>query len=410
MRDELAALVEHEADMLRARRRATRLVDAEERPPVEFPVVETLAERLARPPEPVTWHVEGWLPARGRAVMAAKAKVGKTHAALNLVRCLVDGLPWLGRDVVHQLAGKVAVFDFEMTEHQLAAWYRDLGIVGTDRVLVFPMRGRASVFDLRDDDLRERWAKLLVDQGVEFVVWDCLRPVMDALGLNEHNEAGVILTAFDALLERAGSPGALVVHHMGHTEERERGDSRIGDWPDVRWKLVQDEHGRYVSAYGRDVDQPEVAYALDPATRRMAYVGGSRSTVRQHTASAAVETLLTERGPLSKHAIETALGASGVARSDVRAAVEHLVANGLAVLVPGDRGAQLVTLSSPVRRTSPDLAGEVPRQFAAALHSGEVASGSEEGSELAAASCSCGVPPGASLPHRSTCPAIGGEA
>jgi hypothetical protein len=79
--------------------------------------------------------------------------------------------------------------------------------------------------------------------------------------LDEHRDAGRFLVALDALLTEAGIPDALVVHHMGHVNERARGDSRMRDWPDVEWRLVrQDENpasARFLSAYGCDVDVPE---------------------------------------------------------------------------------------------------------------------------------------------------------
>ena len=51
--------------------------------------------------------------------------------------------------------------------------------------------------------------------------------MLDALGLDEHRDAGRFLTAFDALLVEAGIRDAFVVTHMGHTNERARGDSRL---------------------------------------------------------------------------------------------------------------------------------------------------------------------------------------
>jgi hypothetical protein len=71
------------------------------------------------------------------------------------------------------------------------------------------------------------------------LILDCLRPILDATGLKEGNEAGVFLVAFDALLKQAGIAEAGIAHHMGHVGERFRGDSRLGDWPDAEWRLVR---------------------------------------------------------------------------------------------------------------------------------------------------------------------------
>ena len=67
---------------------------------------------------------------------------------------------------------------------------------------------------------------------------------------------------------------------MGHGQERSRGDSRIRDWPDAEWRLLRrnddpaSEHS--ISAFGRDIDQPEQRLAFEPGTRRLTIGGGSR--------------------------------------------------------------------------------------------------------------------------------------
>jgi hypothetical protein len=67
--------------------------------------------------------------------------------------------------------------------------------------------------------------------------------------------------AIDELLLEAGIDEALVVHHMGHSGERARGDSRLRDWPDVEWRLMRQDDDpaspRFLTAYGRDIDVPE---------------------------------------------------------------------------------------------------------------------------------------------------------
>ena len=92
---------------------------------------------------------------------------------------------------------------------------------------------------------------------------------MDALGLDEHSEAGRWLTAFDELLKEADIREALVVHHSGHGGERSRGDSRILDWPDGIWNLVRENKddlnsARFISAKGRDIDVAEGELHFDP--------------------------------------------------------------------------------------------------------------------------------------------------
>ena len=83
------------------------------------------------------------------------------------------------------------------------------------RCSVMSLRGRVSSFDLLD--ARDAG-------GVGRRAARCRRadprlsaPVLDALGLDEHREAGRFLVAFDALLIEAGVGEALVVHQPDTT-------------------------------------------------------------------------------------------------------------------------------------------------------------------------------------------------
>ncbi|MFD0855472.1 hypothetical protein ACFQ07_24735, partial [Actinomadura adrarensis] len=136
-------------------------------------------------------------------------------------------------------------------------------------------------FNILDPATRAVWATRLRSVGTGVVVFDCLRPVLDALGLDEHKDAGRFLVAFDALLEEAEADEAALVHHMGHNGERSRGDSRLLDWPDVTWRLVRKDHDdpsspRYFTAFGRDVDVPEGLLVYDQDARRLTLTEGTR--------------------------------------------------------------------------------------------------------------------------------------
>src|SRR5690606_25457399 len=98
--------------------------------------------------------------------------------------------------------GRVVVIDNELDPRQIKANYRAQGITHTDRVDIVPLRGRLSTFDITDPGVRAEWAARL--EGASVVIFDCLRPLIDALGLSEDKDAGRVLVAFDALLNDAG--------------------------------------------------------------------------------------------------------------------------------------------------------------------------------------------------------------
>jgi hypothetical protein len=244
------------------------------------------------------------------------------------------------------------VLDFEMGADQLDDWLRDQQIRNDDRVLVMPMRGRAALFDLLDDRLLAEWAKLLSDRGTGYLALDCLRPILDALGLDEHRDAGRFFVALDQLLTDAAIPDALVVHHMGHFGERSRGDSRIRDWPDVEWRLVRqdDQPGsaRYISAYGRGVDVIESELLYDPTSQHLTVVGGSRRDAAIRAALRDVTAVLEKADePLTSQAIELAMAGSEHKRATVRTALARGISRGVIHVQPGPRRSILHALLKP---------------------------------------------------------------
>ncbi len=352
---EFARAVEHETWTLRVREAGRDRVAAEKSATVELPATARLDRFLAVADEAVTFRVDRLWPVGGRVVLAAQHKAGKSTLVANLVRALVDAEPFLDAFGVAPV-GRVVVVDDELDERMLRRWLRDQGIRHADRVTVVPLRGRLSSFNILDPATRTRWAEHLGRVGV--LVFDCLRPALDALGLSEDKEAGRFLEALDELAAEAGIDELAVVHHMGHQGERSRGDSRILDWPDAVWRLVKDaedeETGagqvrRYLTAYGRDVDVPESLLAYDPATRRLSVAGGTRSDRKAGAASADVVASMADYGePLSGRAIEQRLADTEHPQKSVRAAVRRLVEAGQVEKQPrpGRGGGFLYSLSA----------------------------------------------------------------
>lgn len=346
---------------LRVRDEARRTFAAEQRGVVELPEVLTLRERLGRPRAPQRWRIDDWQPVGARVLLAAQFKAGKTTLTGNLTRSLVDGDRWLGRHHVEPVEGTVAVLDFEMGPDQATDWLRDQRIINDDKIVIIPLRGKAATFDILSDETRHDWAARLRACGAGYLIVDCLRPILDALGLDEHRDAGRFLVALDALLSESGVPDALVVHHMGHNGERSRGDSRIRDWPDVEWRMVRESDepasARYVTAFGRDVDIPETQLAFDPTTRRLTLAGGSR---RDAAARSALFDVLAVLGgaeePLSGRQVEEAMAESDHGQKAIRAALKLGVRLGSITATAGPKRSILhskcvsATSASPVRQ------------------------------------------------------------
>ena len=379
--------VAREAQVLRVREDAGRLVRQERAGALESPSFVRLGEFLTVEDEPEAFRVDRLWPVGGRIICAAQYKAGKTTLRDNLVRALADVVPFLDTFPVNRPTGRVAVIDNELDERMVRRWLRDQGISNVDRITVLSLRGKVGTFDLLDDATRAGWAAKLKAEDVSVVLFDCLRPVLDALGLSEDKDSGRFLVAFDALLAEAGAAEGFVVHHMGHSGERSRGDTRLRDWPDVEWKLLRDkdETGQqhddeqrriYFSAFGRDVDVPEGLLSFDPSARRLTLAGGSRKQAAADAVIPDVLAYLADNAGASQRAVETALGPTHK-RADVRSALRRCMERGQVRTENGSRRAVLHFLTTPecasapsapaVRQRSPDECASAP--IGGALHS-----------------------------------------
>lgn len=281
----------------RINRAVRRLLDAEERPPVDPPASTSLAMLLAELPSAVKYRIGQLWPSGGKVLMSAPAKAGKTTMVGNLVRCLADATPFLASPhvapgdwkvagagfQVEPLAGRrIMLLDFEMTRDMAREWLRDQRIVNLDSVHVELMRGRS--WDPRDDTQRRAWAAHLRSLNVGVLVVDPIGPILSALGVNEKDstEVGAVLWALDALVRDAGCSELFVVHHTGHEGERARGTSGFEGWPDAIWTLTRDRNGgqRAFSASGRDVALTETVLELERPTRRLSLGNGGRAAAK----------------------------------------------------------------------------------------------------------------------------------
>ncbi len=345
---------------LRINHAAKALLDAELRPDVTLPPVKSLDALLAEPDTPTRYRIDRLALDGSRVMLSSQYKAGKTTVVSNMLRALADREPFLGQFDVKIPASRIVLVDDELDENTLRRWLRDQQIHNTAAVAdVVSLRGRLGAFNLLDDRCRDQWTRRLSDLGCDYLILDCLRPVLDALGLDEHREAGKFLVPFDAMLYGAGVADALLVQHMGHTGERSRGDSRLQDWPDAIWRIVrasdEPDSARFFSAFGRDVNVPEGRLSYD--NRRLRYSAGNRADAKTRAALLAiVEALVAAGEPLSGKALEDALGA-GHTRSAIRDGRQDGIARGLIAAERGARNATLHKIAAPCEQCGRPVTG-----------------------------------------------------
>ena len=267
---------------------------------------------------------------------------------------------------------RVVLIDDELSENTLRPWLRAQGIVNTDAVAdVVSLRGKVGALDLLDDRRRDQWATRLADLGCDYLILDCLRPVLDCLGLDENHDAGRFLVAYDTLLADAKVADSTLLHHMGHANERARGDSRLQDWPDAIWRVIRENENpdspRFFTAYGRDVDVAEGQLSFDETTRRLTYAPGSRIDAKTEAAMRAVITVLARHARegdskgLSATALETET-AGEHARDAVRAAIKKAIPE-IIETSTGAHNATLHRLAHPCQACGRPVSGGGPRHF-----------------------------------------------
>lgn len=342
------------------RREARRRLEAKERGSRTEPTGIILTDYLATPDDPLFERIEALQVRDTRVMLVSQFKSGKTTLRDNLVRSLVDGDLFLDRYHVSLTPGRVGIIDTEMAPRQMKRWFRDQRIRSTDQVALYALRGLATSFDIRIPEVRSAWAVRFRQMEISYLILDCLRPVLDALGLDEHKDAGVFLVAFDALLEEAGITEAMVVHHMGHSQERARGDSRLIDWPDATWRLVRQDDdpasSRFFTAYGRDVDVPEQRLEFNPTTRHLAVAGGSRRDEKLRGIVDDIAAVIRGKGALSGRAIKSELRGDHP-RDAIDDALTAGVRWGVLVVESGPRNSRLYHL--PVSEC-PGVSGQCP--------------------------------------------------
>lgn len=349
--DRYARAVAERVLRLRIDREARSIVDAGAAP--EVPPTRSLADLLAEPDEDVQWLVDGLLPRGERVLWVGPTKSGKTTGRDNLVRSLVDGTPFLGRHAVEEVEEGVALLDFELGEGMLRRWLRTQRIEHPDRVDVYALRGQGSAFNILLPAVRSAWADRL--RGRRVLVVDCLRPLADALGLDENRELSKILNALDELIAKAGMSEWIALHHTGWVGEHGRGDSGAEGTAGVIWRTVREDPDkidspRYFSAFGREVDAPEALLSFDPSTHALTIGGGSRRETKVAAAVGQVLEVLPVAGEseaLSQRSVESLLEGK-VPRNVARAALQQAVQDGLIVISQGPRNARLHAL--PARR------------------------------------------------------------
>lgn len=219
---------------------------------------------------PVTPHrIDGLGKIGGNTTLAGRYKTGKTTIQQNLIRSLVDGVPFLGREVITPLTGNVAVFNYELDSDEFTMWLNELCITNTQKVHVLNLRGQR--LPIMTDHGAEWTIEWLKSRDIEFWIIDPAARAITGSGAEENNsDVSKFTDQLDAIKAESTVRDLLVVTHTGRAQDnRSRGATRWDDWPDTLWCTRKEDNKRYFGAFGRKVDVDEFELVFDHDTNRL---------------------------------------------------------------------------------------------------------------------------------------------
>lgn len=183
----------------------------------------------------VPFYVEDWLPKRGKAMIFAQPKVGKSIMCMQLARCLGVGDDFLGKRTT---PSRVLYLQFELGEEILQ-----------QRMALTKQRYEnvwvGTSFSLKlDSQAGQNLVKRALDSvEPDVVIFD---PVYKALlgDENENQDIRGVTDFLDSLIE-AYNVSIWLVHHSGKDEtKRGRGGSVWEDWVDSYLQLKMDKKSK----------------------------------------------------------------------------------------------------------------------------------------------------------------------
>jgi hypothetical protein len=324
---------------LRVQREARRReeADAAATASPELQVV-AAADLLAMPgaDEPLAYTVDQVFPDGHNISLPGATTLGKTTLLLNLARALVDGESFLGQFPTHLPAGRVAFWNYEVTERQFLVWLREIGFQHPERVSPLTLRGKhVDLMTGSGQDFAVRWLEMN-----EVRVWmlDPWAEILANSGLSENDnaEARRLGNAINLVKEQGGVSGAVITCHTGRADkERSRGAQALDDWSDTLWLMAKDPEGeRYFGTLGgRDVKKAEWQLGFDEPTRTLRVAGGGRRDPGGEALETKILQAVASQPGATRRALRNVEGSS----EKIDQALARLVADGF-VRVEADSG------------------------------------------------------------------------
>lgn len=292
--------------------------------------------------EPRPSYIAGLLYERNIVTITGAPKIGKTTLTGNIVRCLVDEVPFLGEFETQRPERRVGMWNGEMDEEDYVNYLRAMNIRNPGKLAACNLRGRN--IPLLDKAPLKWTIEWLEKYDIEVWVVDPWAKVLTWCGVDEKDNTGIakIQGVFEDIQARTGVSTIIIPTHPSKAEGKEssdpttRGGSVMEGWPDSLWKYVRSGGGAGVDddeerinslyVYGRDMGMPASALTFDAATHTLSLRGrvgdAPKKVVHQEIMDKALA-LITEQPGINQTAICDAIGGKKINVTDALKTLEN---------------------------------------------------------------------------------------
>lgn len=143
------------------------------------------------------WRVKDLVPKAGAVILASVSGEGKTWVALEIARCVAEGLPLFGEERFATVKGKVLYVDAENGRNELQARGRKLGFSDSDNLLFFS----ADEANFNSDEWAIALKKLILTERIDLVIVDTFRAVAGKIQEEKAEEIRAFFNRFKDLKE-----------------------------------------------------------------------------------------------------------------------------------------------------------------------------------------------------------------
>jgi len=255
-------------------------------------LTKSVYDKLAEPQRPAKFLIDGLIRDRGRVLLSAQPKAGKTRFLISLLKAVADREEsFLGRRVIVPDDGSVLWSNLDMDSDMSYDWLEQAGIRDQESFLV--VDGDGYTLPIWEPAQRKAHIELIREHNVCLWVIDTLIAAAQGLITNENDniEWYKFFNAINQIRVEAGWPAVISAHHTSRADDlHARGASAIEGWFAELWYLTVEggddarfsqDAPRVLRVQGRDGHIAAAQLAFNMGTGLYSYGGLSAREQRK---------------------------------------------------------------------------------------------------------------------------------